>query len=162
MIKKMVETWHRVVAGELPEALDGLRRTTPASIRRSWRNQTNGASQGSFSNTRGTRLSSKSQILIQISEGHSVCGAGRGGRAMQEQPPAGMTRRRFLVSGGGGVALTLRLPELSAFAHGGGAVAALTEYPTQKMEARDMAAYIIGLVDQYLGGRHGRRSIFRR
>jgi hypothetical protein len=24
MIKKVVETWHRVVAGELPEALDGL------------------------------------------------------------------------------------------------------------------------------------------
>src|SRR5262250_2485196 len=64
---------------------------------------------------------------------------------MQERPPAGMTRRRFLFAGGGGVALTLRLPELSAFAHGGGAVAALTEYPTQKMEARDMAAYIIGL-----------------
>ena len=62
MIKKMVETSHRVVAGELPEALDGLRRTTPSSTRRSWRNQTNGASQGSFSNTRGTRLSSKSQI----------------------------------------------------------------------------------------------------
>src|SRR5215471_6165911 len=46
MVKKMVETWHRVVAGELPEALDGLRRTTPSSTRRSWRNQTNGAAQG--------------------------------------------------------------------------------------------------------------------
>ena len=64
---------------------------------------------------------------------------------MQEGPPAGMTRRRFLFSGGGGVALTLRLPELSAFAHGGGAVAELTEYPTQKVEGRGMAAYIIGL-----------------
>ena len=64
---------------------------------------------------------------------------------MQERLPAGMTRRRFVFSGGGGVALTLRLPELSAFAHGGGAVAELTECPTQKVEARDMAAYIIGL-----------------
>jgi len=54
MIKKMVEIWHRVVAGERPEALDGLRGTTPSSTRRSWRNQTNGPSQGSFSNTRGT------------------------------------------------------------------------------------------------------------
>ena len=145
MIKKMVETSHRVVAGELPEALDGLRRTTPSSTRRSWRNQTNGASQGSFSNTRGTRPSSKSQIPVQISEGHPVCGAGQGGRAMREGPPAGMTRRRFLFSGGGGVALTLRLPEPAAFAHGGGAVAELTEYPTQKVEGRGMAAYIIGL-----------------
>jgi len=54
MIKKVVETWHRVVAGERPEARDDPRRTTPSSTRRSWRNQTNGASQGSFSNTRGT------------------------------------------------------------------------------------------------------------
>src|SRR5262249_34430156 len=104
-----------------------------------------GASRGSFSNTRGTRPSSKSQIPVQISERHPVCGAGQGGRAMPERPPAGMTRRRFLFSGGGGVAPTLRLPELSAFAHGGGAVAELTEYPTQKVEARDMAAYIVGL-----------------
>src|SRR5262245_42614830 len=125
MIKKAVETWHRVVASERQEALDGLWRTSPSSPRRSWRNETNGASQGSFSNTRGTRPSSKSQIPVQISEGHPVCGAGQGGRAMQERLPAGMTRRRFLFSGGGGVALTLRLPELSAFAHGGGAVAEL-------------------------------------
>jgi uncharacterized protein (DUF1330 family) len=64
---------------------------------------------------------------------------------MQEWLPAEMTLRRFLLSGGGGVALTLRLPELSGFAHAGGAVAELTEYPTKKVEARDMAAYIIGL-----------------
>jgi uncharacterized protein (DUF1330 family) len=64
---------------------------------------------------------------------------------MQERLPAGMTRRRFFLSGGGGVAVTLLLPELSAFAHAGGAVAQLTEYPTKKVEARDMAAYIIGL-----------------
>jgi len=62
---------------------------------------------------------------------------------MQERLPAGMTRRRFLFSGGG--AVTLLLPELSAFVHAGGAVAELTEYPTKKVEARDMAAYIIGL-----------------
>jgi hypothetical protein len=64
---------------------------------------------------------------------------------MQERLPAGMTRRRFLLSGGGGVAVTLLVTELSAFAHAGGAVAELTEYPTKKVEARDMAAYIIGL-----------------
>jgi hypothetical protein len=51
---------------------------------------------------------------------------------MQERLPAGMTRRRFFLSGGGGVAVTLLLPELSAFAHAGGAVAQLTEYPTKK------------------------------
>jgi len=62
---------------------------------------------------------------------------------MQERPPAGMSE--ISSSRGGGVALTLRLRKLSAFAHRGGAVAELTEYPTQKMEARDMAAYIIGL-----------------
>jgi uncharacterized protein (DUF1330 family) len=64
---------------------------------------------------------------------------------MQERLPEGMTRRRFLLSGGGGVAMTLLLPELSAFAHAGGAVAELTEYSTTKEEGRDMAAYIIGL-----------------
>jgi uncharacterized protein (DUF1330 family) len=64
---------------------------------------------------------------------------------MPERLPAGMTRRRFLFSGAGGVTVTLLLPELSAFAHAGGAVAELTEYPTKKVEARDMAAYIIGL-----------------
>src|SRR5215467_13922639 len=128
----MVETWHRVVEGERPEALDGLRRTTQSSTRRSWRNQTNGASQGSFSNTRGTRPSSKSQIPVQISESHPVCGAGQGGRAMQERPPAGMTRRRFLFSGGGGVAPTLRLPELLAFAHGGGAVRSSRNIPHRR------------------------------
>ena len=63
---------------------------------------------------------------------------------MQERLRAGMTRRRLLLSGGRGVA-TLLLPELSAFGHAGGAVAELTEYPTKKVEARDMAAYIIGL-----------------
>jgi uncharacterized protein (DUF1330 family) len=65
--------------------------------------------------------------------------------AMQERLPAGMTRRSVLFSGGGGVAVTLLLPELSAFAHAGGAVAELTEYPTKKVEARNMATYIIGL-----------------
>jgi uncharacterized protein (DUF1330 family) len=64
---------------------------------------------------------------------------------MQERLPAGMTRRRLLLSGGGGVAVSLFLPELSAFDHAGGAVAELTDYPTKKVEARDMAAYIIGL-----------------
>jgi uncharacterized protein (DUF1330 family) len=64
---------------------------------------------------------------------------------MQERLPAGMTRRKFFLSGGGGIAVTLLLPELSAFAHAEGAVAELTEYPTKKLEARDMAAYIIGL-----------------
>jgi len=48
MIKKVVETWHRVVAGERPEARDDPRRTTPSSTRRSWRNQTNGVSEGSI------------------------------------------------------------------------------------------------------------------
>jgi hypothetical protein len=33
---------------------------------------------------------------------------------MQERLPAGMTRRRFFLSGGGGVAVTLLLPELSS------------------------------------------------
>jgi uncharacterized protein (DUF1330 family) len=64
---------------------------------------------------------------------------------MQERLPAGMTRRRYLFSGGGGVAVTLLLPELPASAHAGGAVAELTEYATKNVEARDMAAYIIGL-----------------
>jgi uncharacterized protein (DUF1330 family) len=64
---------------------------------------------------------------------------------MQERLPAGMARRRFLLSSGGGVAVTLLLPELSAFADAGGAVAELTEYPTKKVEAGDMAAYVIGL-----------------
>ena len=70
---------------------------------------------------------------------------------MQERLPAGMTRRRLLLSGGGGVA-TLLLPELSAFARAGGAVAELTEYPVKKVEARDMAAYIIGLRRSELRG----------
>ena len=43
MIKKMVETWHRVIAGELPEALDGLLADDASSTRRSWRNQADGA-----------------------------------------------------------------------------------------------------------------------
>lgn len=93
---------------------------------------------------------------------------------MQERLPAGMTRRRLLLSGGGGVA-TLLLPELSAFGHAGGAVAELTEYPTKKVEARDMAAYIIGLgrsaprgtawVKEYLpkaaalGAKHGGKAL---
>jgi len=64
---------------------------------------------------------------------------------MQERLPAGMTRRRLLFSGGGSGAVTLLFPELSAFAYAGGAVAELTEYPTKKVEARDMAAYVIGL-----------------
>jgi uncharacterized protein (DUF1330 family) len=64
---------------------------------------------------------------------------------MQERLPAGMTRRRFFLSGGGGVAATRLLLELSAFAHAGGAVAQLTGYPTKKVEARDMPAYVIGL-----------------
>ena len=64
---------------------------------------------------------------------------------MQERLSGGLTRRRLLLSGGGGVAGTLFLPELSAFAHAGRAVAELTEYPTKKVEARDMAAYVIGL-----------------
>jgi uncharacterized protein (DUF1330 family) len=37
------------------------------------------------------------------------------------------------------------LPELSGFGHARGAVAEFTEYPTKRVEARDMAAYIIGL-----------------
>jgi uncharacterized protein (DUF1330 family) len=65
--------------------------------------------------------------------------------AVQERLSAGMTRRRLLLSGGGGIAGTLFLPELSAFAHAGRAVAELTEHPTQTGEARNMAAYIIGL-----------------
>ena len=84
-------------------------------------------------------------IPVQISEGHPVCGARQGGRAMQERLSGGLTRRRLLLSGGGGVAGTLFLPELSAFACAGRAVAELTEYPTKKVEARDMAAYVIGL-----------------
>ena len=64
---------------------------------------------------------------------------------MQQRLSAGMTRRRLLLSGGGGVAVTLFLPELSAFAHAGRAVAELTEFPTKQVEARDMTAYIIGL-----------------
>jgi uncharacterized protein (DUF1330 family) len=64
---------------------------------------------------------------------------------MQERLSGGLTRRRLLLSGGGGVAGTLFLPELSAFAHAGRAVAELTESPTKKVEARDMAAYVIGL-----------------
>jgi hypothetical protein len=44
-----------------------------------------------------------------------VCGAAPGGRAMQERLPAGLTRRRLLLSGEGGVA-TLLLSELSALA----------------------------------------------
>ncbi len=94
---------------------------------------------------------------------------------MQERLPAGMTRRRLLLSGGGGVAVTLVLPELSALAHTGGAVAELTEYLTQKVEARHMAAYIIGLgrsaprgtawVKEYLpkaaalGAKHGGKAL---
>jgi uncharacterized protein (DUF1330 family) len=93
---------------------------------------------------------------------------------MQERRPAGMTRRRLLLSGGGGVA-TLLLPELSAFGHAGRAVAELTEYPTKKVEARDMATYIIGLgrsaprgtawVKEYLpkaaalGAKHGGKAL---
>src|SRR5262245_7979972 len=65
--------------------------------------------------------------------------------AMQERLPAGMTRRRLLFSGGGCGAATLLFPELSAFPHAGGAAAELTRYPTKKVEARDMAAYVIGL-----------------
>src|SRR5262245_15266166 len=85
-------------------------------------------------------------LLADRGEGvQPVCGAGQGGRAMQERLPAGMTRRRLLFSGGGSGAVTLLFPELSAFAHAGGAVAELTEYPTKKVEARDMAAYVIGL-----------------
>jgi len=64
---------------------------------------------------------------------------------MQERLPAGMTRRRLLFSGGGCGAATLLFPELSAFPHAGGAAAELTQYPTKKVEARDMAAYVIGL-----------------
>jgi uncharacterized protein (DUF1330 family) len=64
---------------------------------------------------------------------------------MQERLPARMTRRRFLLSGGRRVTVSLLLPELSAFAHAGEAVAELTGYPIKKVEARDMAAYIIGL-----------------
>jgi uncharacterized protein (DUF1330 family) len=63
---------------------------------------------------------------------------------VQERLSGGLTRRRLLLSGGGGVAGTLFLPELSAFAHAGRVVAELTEYPTRK-EATDMAAYVIGL-----------------
>jgi hypothetical protein len=37
---------------------------------------------------------------------------------MEERLPAGMTRRRLLLSGGG--VATLILPELSAFGHAGG------------------------------------------
>jgi arsenite oxidase small subunit len=50
---------------------------------------------------------------------------------MREGEPVGMTRRSFLMSGG--VAVTLLLPELSAFAQPGGAVVELTEYPTKKV-----------------------------
>jgi uncharacterized protein (DUF1330 family) len=64
---------------------------------------------------------------------------------VQGRLSAGMSRRRLLLSGGGGIAGTLFLPELSAFAHAGRAVAELTEHPTKKVEARNMAAYIIGL-----------------
>jgi uncharacterized protein (DUF1330 family) len=63
---------------------------------------------------------------------------------VQERLSGGLTRRRLLLSGGGGVAGTLFLPELSAFAHAGRVVAELTEYPTRK-EATDMAAYVIAL-----------------
>jgi uncharacterized protein (DUF1330 family) len=94
---------------------------------------------------------------------------------MQERLPAGLTRRRLLLSGGAGVAVPLFLPELSAFAHAGGAVAEFTEYRTRKVEARDMAAYIIGLrrseprgtawVKEYLpkaaalGAKHGGKAL---
>jgi hypothetical protein len=81
---------------------------------------------------------------------------------MQERVPAGMTRRRFLLSGGGRIAVTLLLPELSASAHAGGALAELMEYPTKKVEARDMAAYVIGLGRSAPRGRHGQRNISRR
>jgi uncharacterized protein (DUF1330 family) len=63
---------------------------------------------------------------------------------MQERLPAGMTRRRWLLLGGDGVA-TLLLRELSGLGHAGEAVTEFTEYPTKSVEARDMAAYIIGL-----------------
>jgi arsenite oxidase small subunit len=50
---------------------------------------------------------------------------------MREGESVGMTRRSFLMSGG--VAVTLLLPELSAFAQPGGAVVELMEYPMKKV-----------------------------
>src|SRR5262245_37835581 len=64
---------------------------------------------------------------------------------MQEWLSGGLTRRTLLLSGGGGVTATLFLPELSAFAHAGRALAELTEYPARKGGGTDMAAYVIGL-----------------
>jgi hypothetical protein len=62
----MIETWHRVVAGEWRQALDGLLADVDVSYLRSWRNQADGPSRRSFWNTR-TRPSAQ---INQISEGH--------------------------------------------------------------------------------------------
>jgi hypothetical protein len=101
MIEKVVETWHGVVAASCRRRRTVCWRTTSSSIRRSWRNQLMKSSQRSFSNTRGTRPSSKSQIPVQTVRGTRFAVRDKEG-AMQERLPAGMTRRRFLLSGAGG------------------------------------------------------------
>jgi hypothetical protein len=81
MIKKVVEAWRRVVAGELPEALGrSAGGRARSSTGRSWRNQTDGPSQRSLTNTRGTRPASKSQIPGQINEGRPVVVRDEGAR----------------------------------------------------------------------------------
>jgi len=81
MIKKVVETWHRVVADERLEAPDDLRPIVAESDQWS-------VTKVVQQHERDATIA-KSQIPVQISEGHPVCGAGQGGRAMQERLPAG-------------------------------------------------------------------------
>ena len=72
---------------------------------------------------------------------------------MQERLPAGMTRRRFLLSGG--VAITLLLPELSAFAHAGESSRSSRNIPQRRWRGETWLPTSLAYVDQHLGGRHG-------